>query len=353
MTAATSPSNLDPIRAIELRDDKPGHYHCADAILAAIARVRPVDIEIVTLNRPRLYPPPVLSALTNRRTSPLTMLTRIYGLDATRWPAPDLIVSAGGDTLAANIAAARLWKVPNIFFGSLRRYRAEDFSLVLTCYDIDQPAANHLQIPKPVPADPDTLPAVAVRADGLPAVAGLLIGGNAGTITFQDADWSRLIAFLQDTHACLNIRWIVSNSRRTPPAVGDRLAALAAEPKGPLAHFIDVRTSGPGTLGRLFAESGVIVVTADSSAMLSEAVWMRRPALAVAPAALRHPAKEAQYRRRLAADGVCRELPIASLTPDVFADAVRALSPLTGNPQADLATLLKTQLPRLFATGTS
>ena len=338
-----------PLVAIEIRDDKPGHYHCADAIIAAIARERPVSVHIVHIARPRLAFPGMLSWMVNRGAPPLQILRPVYGIDVTRWPEPGLVVSAGGDTLAANISAARHFRVPNIFFGSLRKYRAEDFSLVLNCYDIETPAENHLRIPKPVPADPLQLPGTQRLANGLPAIAGLLIGGDAGTVTYAPGDWDRLIAFLQETHERLGLKWIVSTSRRTPAAVADRLAVLAKEPQSPITRFIDVRTAGPGSLGLLFANSGAIVVTADSSAMLSEAIWMKKPVLAVAPAKLHHPSKELAYRRRLEAEGVCREIPLAALDATTFAAALGQITPIPGNPQADLATLLREKLPALFA----
>ena len=35
---------MTPLTAIALRDDRPGHYHCSEAILAAAARLRPIEI---------------------------------------------------------------------------------------------------------------------------------------------------------------------------------------------------------------------------------------------------------------------------------------------------------------------
>jgi hypothetical protein len=152
---------------------------------------------------------------------------------------------------------------------------------------------------------------------------------------------------------CFGIRdsgleWIVSNSRRTPDAVSDLLANLADSPSGPVKRFIDVRTAGPGTLRELFAESGAVAVTADSSAMLSEAVWMRRPAIALRPKSISYTAKEADYRQWLERQNLTRELTLADVTPEVFASALREIVPLSGNPQSELAAMLAAKLPFLF-----
>ncbi len=290
----------------------------------------------------------MLAFLTNRTASPGPLLTWVYGLRPEQIPAFDFIVSAGGDTLAANVALARLTQRPNLFFGSLRRYRAADFTLALNSYTTEAPAPNQIKILKPCPADPAELPAADVDQRRLPRVAGLLIGGNAGTITYTPRDWDQLIAFLEDSRVRLGIAWIVSNSRRTPEAVSDRLKVLAERAGGPIQRFIDVRTAGPGTLKGLFAQSGAIVVTADSSAMLSEAVWMRRPVISIKPLEMTLPDKEVEYRRWLEREGWCREVPLAELDTDRFTSLMRAIVPMAENPQEELSRVLRAHLPGLL-----
>jgi mitochondrial fission protein ELM1 len=342
-------TGMKPLSALLLQDDKPGHFHCSEAILAAAQRLRPVTVEKVQIRRPWFAPPPVLTALINRRASPAFVLKRIYGIDAATLPKADLIVSAGGDTIAANIALARLTGSPNIFFGSLRRFTPADFTLALNSYAIDRPAANQLQILKPSPADPAGLPVPDLDHRRLPKVSGLLVGGDSGDVRYTQRDWDRLLAFLGDTHVRLGMAWIVSNSRRTPEAVSDRLAAAtAAQPGAPILRFIDVRRAGSGTLSGLFADSGAIAVTSDSSAMLSEAIWMRRPVVALRPEALRLPKVEQDYRSWLERNAWCREIALPDLTAERYASALREVIPLADNPLADLARLLATRLPALI-----
>lgn len=69
----------------------------------------------------------------------------------------DLIISAGGATLTANMALAKLYGVPNIFCGSHRNARPENFAAVLIPYSHMAGAKNHIVLPKPSPVDPDAM----------------------------------------------------------------------------------------------------------------------------------------------------------------------------------------------------
>lgn len=341
---------MTPLPILQLNDDKPGHYHSADAVVAAARRLRPVELTVMTVARPSIFPPALLSTLVNFRLPPSRILSTIYGIAPLQLPRADLVVSSGGDTLAANVASARYLGVANIIFGSLRRFRPADFTLALNSNATRDPEPNQVTIHKPSAADPASLPPAPRQNNGRPQFAGLLVGGPAGTVQFSAEDGERLVSLMAAAHLALGFKWIVSNSRRTPTHLSDRLATLALAPQSPLEAFIDVRTSGAGTLGRLFRDAGLILVTADSSAMLSEAVWMRRPVISAYLQNMSLPAVEADYRRRLEAQGLCEEIPLANLDVGALEGALRRVKPIETNPLADLAEVLRQKLPRLFDT---
>lgn len=347
--SSTEEFPLPIVRALLLSDGKPGHFRCAEAIVEAIRRSMPVVVTTRSIRRPPLVPNAVLAWMTAKKISSPLLLKTVYAVDPDGLKDFDVIVSAGGDTLPANIAAARLTGKPNLFFGSLRRFAPADFTLALNCYTTDHPAANQIRILKPAPADPATLPVPDLDHRRLPKVSGLLIGGPSGDARYGDRDWSELFAFLEETRLRLGMAWIVSNSRRTPDAVSQRFAALAAKPNGPIRDFIDVRNAGSGTLRALFEASGAVVVTSDSSAMISEGIWMRRPVVALRPKALLLPPKEDEYRRWLEGRNLCREIALSDITAERYASALREVVPLTENPQTELAQLLNDRLPGLFA----
>ncbi len=275
-----------------------------------------------------------------------------YGIDAASVSRAELVVSAGGNTLAANIAAARLLRAPNIFYGGVRGFRPEHFSVILTSYGGHAARARHHMTPlMPVPLDPDCFPRttdVELGPDRPPQTAGLLIGGNAGTFRYQPHEWRRLLDVITDLHAQRGIRWIVSNSRRTPAAVSDEIARRGADAGGPIACFIDVRAQGPGSLQQFFTQAEVVVCTADSSSMITEAVWLRRPAIAVAPLQWGFGEGEGWYRNHLAARDWVRSIPIAELSPQRLLAVLPEIRPLAYNSLDLLAASIKECIPGLF-----
>lgn len=339
---------MTKLRAIVLRDNKPGHYHSSEAVLAAAGRLRGLAITRIEIAERWYSRPIVLTALMNHRiATPAFILRHFFDVEPQHLK-PDLIVSSGGDTLAANIALARLTGAPNIFFGSLRRFDARDLTLALNSYSARQPAANQVRILKPSPGDPAELSAPDLDHRRLPKTAGLLVGGPSGEAQFEQKDWEQLISFLIDTQKKFGIHWIVSNSRRTSETVSARFSALAARAGSPVKQFIDVRAAGPGTLGALFAHCGAVAITADSSAMLSEAIWMRRPAVTLSPRSMMLTPNEAEYRCWLAGRNLCRDIALSDITAERFGSALREIIPMTENPQTELATLLAARLPQLF-----
>jgi mitochondrial fission protein ELM1 len=335
-----------------LSDGRPGHYHLSEGIVAAIARRRPVEIAWCEARR-RGWPGRLLAMLVNRDTPPARILHMVYGLDHEPMAKAGLIVSAGAETLAANICLARLTGTPNIFYGSLRQFRPEDFALVLSSYAPHVPHPRMVMALKPSRLDPDTLarrpPYPRLGPGHPPRLAGLLIGGDAGTIRYRDTDWKRLLGFLETSHELLGTRWIVSNSRRTTGEVSDALVGWARRREGPIESFIDVRSAGAGTLLRVFEQAPVIVCTDDSSSMVSEAIWARLPVLGVTPEHCPFTPEEEGYRSFLTESGWYRSVPIGGLTPDDFLSRIGEITPMSDNPLDRLANLLVERLPQLFA----
>lgn len=265
-------------------------------------------------------------------------------------PRVDLVVSAGGETSALNAMLARRLAVPNIYCGTLKHLAPERFSLVVSSYARHAGRPRHLVSLKPSGIDPDTLArSKTAREIGPPRVAGLLIGGDSGLFRYRDTEWEKLVAFVGESHARLGLSWVVSTSRRSPAKVADAMARLAqAATDGPVLDFIDFRTAGPGTLPGLFARVDAVLCTEDSSTMLSEAVCARLPVVGVAPATHAFKDEEGEYRAFLRAEGWCRVLALADLTPERFIAELSQVRPLATNHLERLAEALAERLPELF-----
>ena len=342
-----------PLKVIFLADTRPGHYHLAQGVIAALGRLRPVEVTRVEVKRKWIVPTRWLRRrITAKSFFPPRMLRMAYRIDAYALPKADLVVSAGGETHMPNICVSRFLDIPSIFCGSLLRgLGPENFSLIVSSYDRDAVNDRYLVTLKPSSIDPDALgrPASVPRygPDRHPRLAGFLVGGNAGPFRYRRKEWDRLCAFIGEISKAWGTRWLVSTSRRTPDYVADKLAELAKD-ESSIARFIDYRTQGPGTLPEIFARAEIILCTEDSSTMISEAVSARLPVVGVAPAAHRFTEEERSYRSFLIGNGWCRVLPIAELTPDAFARALSEVQPIEQNPLDALAAKLKDRLPELF-----
>ncbi len=342
-----------PLKIIFLADTRPGHYHLAQGVIAALARLRPVEVTRVEVNRKWIVPTRWLRRrIVAKSFFPPRMLRMAYRIDAYALPKADLVVSAGGETHMPNICVSRFFGIPSIFCGSLLRgLGPENFSLIVSSYDRDAGSDRHMVVLKPSAIDPDALgrPASVPRygPERHPKLAGLLIGGNAGPFRYRRAEWEQLLAFAAEISKAWGTRWLVSTSRRTPSFVADKIADLAKD-DSVVARFIDYRTAGPGTLPQIFAQAEIIVCTEDSSTMISEAVSARLPVVGVAPRAHRFTDEEQDYRRFLVDNNWCRVLPIAALTPASFAGALSEIEPIAENPLDALAAKLKERLPQLF-----
>lgn len=341
-----------PLSALLLSDGKPGHYHQAEGVIAALARLGPVDTSRLEVHRRFVIPTRTLVQLVNGGASPATVLRLGYGLRAAALPPADVVVSAGGETLAANAAAARLLGAPNIFCGRLRRLAPEHMALVLVTLESLAAHPNHLVCLPPSPIDLGSVPGTGVaRRLGpahAPARAGVLIGGNSGAFRYAQADWLQLTGFLREAHRTHGIRWLATTSRRSGAFIGDALAAMAAEPGSGLETFIDFRTAGPGALACIFAAADAILCTDDSTSMICEAIGACLPVVTVAPAARALEVREAEFRQLLASRGWYRCLPLAQLTPQSFLAALEEIAPRTSSARDELAAAIALRLPRLF-----
>ncbi len=335
------------LRILILSDGRPGHTNLSEGIAAALARRYPVDVARLRVDRGK-WPGPVAALLTRSAFTAQRILKVVYGLDQSDLPPADMVISAGGETLAANICAARLLGARNIFYGSLRQYRAADFTLVLTSFARQATRApNIVQAIKPSALDPDTLP-TAPSPHGT-SLLGLLVGGPTGGVIYKAGDWTALKALIADTTAAFGIRWIASNSRRTPPEASAALRELHEATDGPIIELTDVDGPAASSLPDLFAKVSGIVCTADSSSMISEAIWARKPVVAIEPDKFTLTRNEQDYRNWLARNGWSASTRLTGLKPEKLSALLAELAPSTHNPLDDLAELLEKHLPPLIA----
>ena len=58
---------VTPLKVIFLADTRPGHYHLAEGVIAAVARLRPVEVTRIEVKRKWIVPTRWLEAAHQRR----------------------------------------------------------------------------------------------------------------------------------------------------------------------------------------------------------------------------------------------------------------------------------------------
>jgi hypothetical protein len=91
------------------------------------------------------------------------------------------------------------------------------------------------------------------------------------------------------------------------------------------------------------------VVTADSTAMITQAVCACLPVVSVASEARRMETRELEYRAYLTERGWLSTLPLSKLAPETFLDALLQVTPRKTAALDDLAAALAERLPELLA----
>lgn len=316
-------------RLLLLKDWRPGHFHKTDGVAKALARHLALEIDQIAVRAPVLVPGRVQRMLCNLRLPPASVLRLVWNIRAARHPHPDLIVSAGADTLVPNLLLARHFGCRNVFIGSLRGLPPQGFSAVLHTHPDLAGAERHIILLAPSTVDPDRLSpprAFGAAEDFAGLRATLLLGGPTPGYAFGRADWDGAEALLRET-ARRGLSWVVASSRRTPATVADRFAALAASlPRS--IRFLDYRTQAAGAIDPLF-EADALLVTEDSNTMLAEAVASRRPVVALRPE--QAPPTDPSLVP-LVEEGRIALVRMAEATPQQLVEAIHATRALDLNP---------------------
>lgn len=346
-----------PLRILVFSDGRPGHFHQSDGIVSAIKRVRDVHVEKRDIARRRIMPNWLpRAAVASSLVGPEALLSIIYGIDAQSLPEADLIVSTGGETLAANAAAAKLQGIPNIYSGSLRGVSYKYFSAVMKSSERADNPPNAVVSVKPNDMDPEALgrpvDVPIFNASNPPKLAGLMIGGNSGLFSYRDDEWMQLFDFVKKLSNSWGTTWMISTSRRSGDTVATLAKALSAD-GDVVREFIDYRSAGPGSLKRIFAAADIAVCTEDSSSMISEAISARLPTVGVCPKAHRFTAREGDYRDFLLSQNWYCSLSIEDLAGghglERFSQGMASARPMSENHLDILAGKLKEKLPAILA----
>ena len=328
-----------PISLLILSDGRPGHYRQSEAIVMAIARRRKTIVNRIEL------PPPAITPLRLAKYAalwlpPSFVMRRLYGVNIEVLSRPNLIISAGGQTLAANVALARHFNVPNMYSGTPKHLGGKRFKLVLSPYLSAASQPNTAYALKPCALDPDNLPVPKLFAghDFNFRIA-LLIGGPIASAKFEKPDWLALAQLMKEFSRVYAVRFVLVTSRRTPIEAYEAFDPLLTE-QGIVDKFIDHRRAGSGSIAEAYA-ADAIWATLDSMSMVSEGCAARRPTIALAPAKTA-PCNDDEAISSLASERRIALVKIHQTDAAHMATAMKSTEPMKQNHLDELAHLVLT-----------
>ena len=150
-------------------------------------------------------------------------------------------------------------------------------------------------------------------------------------------DWTRLAALIENLIERWDCRVTITTSPRTPDEAYTALKPAIDRSAGAVS-IIDFRSAGPGSIDAAF-DCDVMLVTADSMSMMTEAALSRRPAIALAPE-ITQPHRDDEAVAGLVAERWLAVLPLAGLDAQRLAATATKLTPLAENHLDRLASLV-------------
>jgi mitochondrial fission protein ELM1 len=289
-----------------LSDGLPGHANQSVGIVRALATDREVRVSRIATSLRSKALRSAARFLANRAPALRVHLAgpfyRLTGVPDTR---PDLIVSAGGNTLAANLALARRHGCPNVFSGTLKGYDPGLFDLVITVTPTTD-APNNLVLDLPptdiTPGTPRT-----TRSGLLTA----LIGAPGAGYAYTPDEWSMLAEQMNLISAATGNRWLVTTSRRTGKEI-EQLLERGLDPAH-VAEAVWYARRPAKVVSRFLAEADVVFVTEDSLSMVAEAIYSARPVVTLQPRIMHPVANDAAALAKYARLGFIQRMAIPDL----------------------------------------
>ncbi len=239
----------DALVVWRLTDGKPGHESQSLGLVEALADR--VETETRTLSAPGM-----MASLGCLCTARLPL--------AASYPDPDLIIGAGHDTHLGLLAA--------------RRARGGRAIVLMTptlprrCFDLciipehDQPPASDDII-----VTRGALNRIRPRRRAQQGPGLILVGGPSRHFAWRDDDVIRQIAQLLQSEAATP--WTLTTSRRTPPALAERLLEMQDRRFG-VVLFED---TSPDWIAMQLGRAGCVWVSEDSASMVYEALTSGAP----------------------------------------------------------------------------
>ena len=296
---------MTPLAALVLSDGLPGHVNQSRGLVRWLGERFDVQAEeaavaLRTKALGRLLLPLVANRASRaRRFGNALAGFKTFHRGAPAGTAPDVVISAGGATAAANVLLARHWQCANVFIGSRRRVDSRGFTAHMTLEPTGD-TANIVMNIAPSPLLPGEVAAAGGRFRAAHGLGGgvlwlMACGGNGAGKRYHRHHWRRLGEWMNDVAGRHGIRWLVSTSRRTGAAAEAALAGALAPQN--VAYGVWWSRAPERVLGALIGAAERLFATVDSMAMICECIGSGKPLTLVHAG---HGAPDQRYRDALA-----------------------------------------------------
>ncbi|MGB1458083.1 ELM1/GtrOC1 family putative glycosyltransferase [Spongiibacter marinus] len=274
-------------KILVLYDGKPGHLTQSLGVAKLIKERSECDSDIAIIKAiPRIK---LLNRLARLiAASPVLyrpgffgFFFRVSGADPVN---PDVVISFGGNVVAANIFLSRRWRVPNILIGN--EYNVPEHLIDAHVTAFGQPkrtnsVATRIALCKIDKIECQTLGLPLQKQAKGGGIWALFIGGNGSGYQYSEADWQRLAQAVETLSNKYAIQWVVSTSRRTGTKGLEILQA--AMPKESVLSSIWYGSEESARLESYLGSASRFFCTEDSLSMISECVAMERPVVSLCP----------------------------------------------------------------------
>ena len=332
---------MAPIKVLLLRDDRPGHFNQSEGIVAALKRRMNVEIEYLDIIKKPLVPARVFRWLITRSRLPISLIVLLSGLTSAQiqhllTKKIDLIVSTGGKTLAHNVLLTRSSGASNIYSGSLRGVSSQYFSAVLHINPELEKKPKYIVGLKPSTVQPTLRP----QRSRHNRRYCLLVGGPTRYQPSHTEDWQVLLQSIANSSQ----GWTIVTSRRTPGDVIELLTETVLNNENlTLKNFLD---TGSGVAASVIEESDGVVVTEDSTSMVSEGIAAGLPVVSLTVEGGKV-SSDASYIDLMRSRNWYRPIDLSSATEDIILSELEQCTPSSESHLDILADRLLAQIPEL------
>jgi len=275
------------LRILLLSDGLPGHANQSRGLVSWLSQryscvVKELDVSLRFRPLARVLLPSLLHG--GRFGAAITPC--FYRAAQSLPQVPDLIISAGGNTSFLNVALAQRWQIPNVFLGSKRRLRSDDFAAHLTLEPTGEPH-NIVMTLAPTLIDPQELQQkgdelrVSLELSVDEQLNMLAIGGEGAGYQYDSTSVQQLVQLMEQEHHRTGRRWLLTTSRRTGAALEQQLRQLI--PAELLADAVWWSEVPRKVMAAYMGAADLLFVTADSMSMIAEAISSTRPTVVLQP----------------------------------------------------------------------